>query len=40
MKRWAVLVAVMLFAFGPAVYFLFVARWKQLHPQPADNPPK
>ena len=27
--------SVMLFAFGPAVYFLFVERWKRLHP---DNP--
>lgn len=26
-------VAVMLFAFGPAVYFLFVERWKKLHPE-------
>jgi len=25
-------VSVMLFAFGPAVYFLFVERWKRLHP--------
>lgn len=24
--------SVMLFAFGPAVYFLFVERWKRLHP--------
>ncbi|MBX7211271.1 MAG: hypothetical protein K1X78_23390 [Verrucomicrobiaceae bacterium] len=24
--------AVMLFAFGPAVFFLFVARWRRLHP--------
>ncbi len=24
--------AVMLFAYGPAVYFLFVERWKRLHP--------
>ncbi|CAN5783663.1 hypothetical protein BH11VER1_BH11VER1_39420 [soil metagenome] len=27
-------VAVMLFAFGPAVYFLFVERWRRLHPPP------
>ncbi len=26
-------VAVMLFSFGPGVFFLFVARWKRLHPQ-------
>lgn len=26
-------VSVMLFAFGPAVFFLFAARWKKLHPQ-------
>lgn len=25
-------VSVMLFAFGPAVFFLFVERWKRLHP--------
>jgi len=25
---------VMLFSFGPAVYFLFVDRWRRLHPQP------
>jgi hypothetical protein len=25
--------AVMLFAFGPAVYFLFVERWRRTHPQ-------
>jgi hypothetical protein len=27
--------AVMLFAFGPAVYFLFIERWKRLHPNHA-----
>lgn len=27
--------AVMLFAFGPALYFLFVARWKRTHPHTA-----
>jgi hypothetical protein len=27
--------AVMLFAFGPAVYFLFVERWRRLHPNDA-----
>jgi hypothetical protein len=26
-------VSVMLFSFGPAVFFLFVERWKRLHPQ-------
>jgi len=26
-------VAVMLFAFGPALYFLFAERWRRLHPQ-------
>ncbi len=25
-------ISVMVFAFGPAVYFLFVERWKRLHP--------
>jgi hypothetical protein len=24
--------SVMLFSFGPAVFFLFVARWRRLHP--------
>jgi hypothetical protein len=27
-------VSVMLFSFGPGVFFLFTARWKRLHPQP------
>ncbi|MDH4259342.1 MAG: hypothetical protein OEW16_03460 [Gammaproteobacteria bacterium] len=26
-------ISVMLFAFGPALYFLFAERWRQLHPQ-------
>jgi len=26
-------IAVMLFAFGPALYFLFAERWRRLHPQ-------
>ncbi len=26
-------VSVMLFSFGPGVFFLFVARWKRLHPE-------
>jgi hypothetical protein len=25
--------SVMLFAFGPAVFFLFAERWKRLHPR-------
>ena len=25
-------VSVMLFAYGPAVYFLFAERWRRLHP--------
>ena len=29
----AVGVSVMLFSFGPGVFFLFAARWKRLHPQ-------
>ena len=29
-------VAVMLFSFGPGVFFLFAARWKRLHPQHAQ----
>jgi hypothetical protein len=28
--------SVMLFSFGPAVFFLFVARWRRLHPGAAD----
>ena len=27
-------VSVMLFSFGPGVFFLFIQRWKRLHPQP------
>jgi hypothetical protein len=27
-------ISVMLFSFGPAVFFLFFARWKRLHPDP------
>jgi hypothetical protein len=26
--------SVMLFSFGPGVFFLFVARWRRLHPEP------
>ena len=29
-------ISVMLFSFGPAVFFLFVERWKRLHPTPLD----
>ena len=29
-------IAVMLFSFGPAVFFLFVDRWKRLHPENED----
>lgn len=29
-------ISVMLFAFGPAVYFLFAERWKRLHPKEAE----
>jgi hypothetical protein len=28
--------AVMLFSFGPAVYFLFTDRWRRLHPETAE----
>jgi len=34
-------VSVMLFSFGPAVFFLYLDRWKQLHPDsnvPTDSP--
>ena len=27
-------IAVMFFAYGPAVYFLFIERWRRLHPKP------
>ncbi len=30
-------VSVMLFAFGPAVFYLFVERWKRLHPTPRNE---
>jgi hypothetical protein len=30
-------VSVMLFSFGPAVFFLFVERWKRLHPGPSGG---
>lgn len=31
--------SVMLFSFGPSVFFLFAARWKRLHPAAPDSPP-
>lgn len=31
-------ISVMLFSFGPAVFFLYVARWRRLHPEPATEP--
>lgn len=31
-------VSVMLFAYGPAVFFLFVERWKRLHPARISDP--
>ena len=31
-------VSVMLFSFGPGVFFLFAARWKRLHPQLGQEP--
>ena len=33
-------VAVMLFSFGPAVYFLFAERWRRLHPKTAGAAPR
>jgi hypothetical protein len=30
-------ISVMLFAFGPAVFFLFVARWRRLHPEVSES---
>jgi hypothetical protein len=30
-------ISVMLFSFGPAVFFLFVARWRRLHPNAAGE---
>lgn len=34
-------ISVMLFSFGPAIFFLYVERWRRLHPQaePQINPP-
>jgi hypothetical protein len=31
-------ISVMLFSFGPAVFLLYVERWKQLHPARTDEP--
>ena len=31
-------ISVMLFSFGPAVFFLYVERWQRLHPEPAGEP--
>ncbi len=30
-------ISVMLFSFGPAVFFLYVDRWRRLHPGPAGE---
>jgi hypothetical protein len=32
-------ISVMLFSFGPAVFFLYVERWQRLHPQPVEREP-
>ena len=29
-------ISVMLFSFGPSVFFLFAARWKRLHPNASE----
>ena len=31
-------ISVMLFSYGPAVFFLYVERWRRLHPEPAGGP--
>lgn len=31
-------ISVMLFSFGPAVFFLYADRWKRLHPESNDSP--
>ena len=31
-------ISVMLFSFGPAVFFLYVNRWRRLHPEPLNEP--
>ena len=30
-------ISVMLFSFGPSVFFLYIARWRRLHPEPATE---
>jgi hypothetical protein len=30
-------ISVMLFSFGPAVFFLYVGRWRRLHPEPMEE---
>lgn len=30
-------ISVMLFSFGPAVFFLYVERWRRLHPESANK---
>ena len=31
-------ISVMLFSYGPAVFFLYVERWRRLHPEPPGEP--
>ena len=31
-------ISVMLFSYGPAVFFLYADRWRRLHPEPAGEP--
>jgi hypothetical protein len=31
-------ISVMLFSFGPAVFFLYAARWRRLHPESMGQP--
>jgi hypothetical protein len=31
-------ISVMLFSYGPAVFFLYAERWRRLHPEPAGEP--
>ena len=30
-------ISVMLFSYGPAVFFLYVERWRRLHPEPPGD---
>jgi hypothetical protein len=30
-------ISVMLFSYGPAVFFLYAERWRRLHPEPAGE---